>query len=183
MTRLGRIAKLAGVPLVTIGLAACSGSNMFGGGADLTTQSVQATEPAKVAEPDCGALKAEIDKLNATDIQGKLQKAAAKKYNPTQDEWAQFPRYNNLVETYGVKKCEPSLQQANGAKPKAKSATAPIKVSSVMPAKAKTAVTESAGKSAVTAAAPGQTPVMAAEAAQTGAQQSVEGVTIKIPKQ
>ena len=52
----------------------------------------------------------------AAKLPEKLQQAGSKKYNPTPDEWASFPRYNNLVEAYSVKKCEPALQQAKATR-------------------------------------------------------------------
>ena len=117
-------ARWAAIPLMSWGLVACSASD------DVTTQSVTPAQKMAIAEPDCGSLKAEIDKLNAAKLPEKLQAGAgAKKYNPTPDEWSAFPRYNNLVETYTVKKCEPGLQQAKAApaKTKVKAAATPAK--------------------------------------------------------
>lgn len=161
--------KWAAVPLLTLGLVACSGTS------DITTQSVPA-EQTKVAEPDCGSLKAEIDQLNAAKLPDKLQQAAAKKYSPTQDEWSSFPRYNKLIETYTVKKCEPSLQQAKaGPKAKPKTATVPQKTADAA-ASAAAPATAKVKKAAATAAAP-------AEQAAAPAQAPYQGVTLQIPKQ
>ena len=101
-------ARWAAIPLMSWGLVACSASD------DVTTQSVTPAQKMAIAEPDCGSLKAEIDKLNAAKLPEKLQQAGAKKYNPTPDEWSAFPRYNNLVETYTVKKCEPGVAAGQG---------------------------------------------------------------------
>ena len=117
MTSAWLSARWAAIPLMSCGLVACSASD------SVMTQSITPVQKAAIAEPDCGSLKAEIDKLHAAKLPEKLQQAGAKKYNPTPDEWSAFPRYNNLVETYTVKKCEPALQQAKApAKPKVKAA-------------------------------------------------------------
>ena len=114
MTSAWLSARWAAIPLMSCGLVACSASD------SVMTQSITPVQKAAIAEPDCGSLKAEIDKLHAAKLPEKLQQAGAKKYNPTPDEWSAFPRYNNLVETYTVKKCEPALQQAKApAKPAA----------------------------------------------------------------
>lgn len=106
---LRRYFKLGMVPIVVLGLQGCG----LGASDEVTTQSVAPQPTKQVAqaptEPDCATLKAEIDKLNAANIPTKFQQAAAKKYTPTQEEWGQFPRYNNLVDTYTVRKCQPAL--------------------------------------------------------------------------
>jgi hypothetical protein len=117
---LRRFLRLSIVPVVVLGLQGCG----LGTSDEVTTQSV-APQPAKPvvqapAEPDCATLKAEIDKLNAANIPTKFQQAAAKKYTPTQEEWGQFPRYNNLVDTYTVRKCQPALPVQADKKPPAK---------------------------------------------------------------
>jgi hypothetical protein len=176
MARFERLAKLASVPLLTIGLIACSATG------EMTTQSVQPAEPTKVAEPDCASLKTEIDKLHAAKLPEKLQQAAAKKYSPTQDEWASFPRYNNLVETYSVKKCQPVLQQATKPAPAAKPKVAPAKTAAATPApaKPKPVATAAAAPAQPVAAAPAETAPAAAAQAQP-AQPGYQGVTIQIP--
>jgi hypothetical protein len=122
---LGRYLRLGIIPVLVVGLQACG----LGNNEEVTTQSV-APPPVKQtaqapAEPDCATLKAEIDKLNAANIPTKFQQAAAKKYTPTQEEWGQFPRYNNLVDTYTVRKCQPALPtQAQKKAPAPKKPTA-----------------------------------------------------------
>lgn len=179
MSRAWRMARWATIPLMAWGLAACSASD------EVTTASVQPAQQTKVAEPDCGSLKTEIDKLTAAKLPEKLQQAAAKKYSPTPEEWSSFPRYNNLVETYSVKKCEPTLQQAGKtpAKAKAKTAAVPAKT-----ADASGAVQGAAGKVAavvpakVKAAAVAASPV-AATAAPEAAPPAYQGVTLQMPPQ
>ena len=107
MAAIGRILKLGLVPVITLGLGACG----LGNNEEVTTQSVAPPPAQQVAkvEPDCATLKAEIEKMNGQQIPSKFQQAAAKKYSPTQEEWSLFPRYNNLVDTYTVKKCLPAL--------------------------------------------------------------------------
>ena len=180
MSRVGFKMRWVVVPLMTWGLAACSAAE------EVTTSSVQPAQGTAIAEPDCGSLKTEIDKLNAAKLPEKLQQASAtgtKKYNPTPDEWVAFPRYNNLVETYTVKKCEPALQQAKAgtAKPKAKTAAAPGKT-----ADAGAAMKAAASKAAATAgtATPAKVSkaATAAAASQEAAQQpAYQGVTLQIP--
>ena len=171
MARVWLKARWATIPLMSWGLVACSGSD------EITTQSVPTAQKVAIAEPDCGSLKTEIDKLTAAKLPEKLQQAGAKKYSPTPDEWAAFPRYNNLVETYNVKKCEPSLQQAKAApaKPRVKSAAAPAKT-----ADASTAMKAAApAKAAATKA----TATAAAAAQEAPAQPAYQGVMMQIPPQ
>jgi hypothetical protein len=172
----------AGVPLAALSLAACSGVSE-----GITTQSVSA-EPPKVAaapvEPNCATIKAEIDRLTAAKLPEKLQQAAAKKYNPTPDEWSAFPRYNSLVDTYTVKKCEPALQQA--AKPaatKPKAATpAPGKVAAAAGAPAAPAVAKPKVAPAQAGAPVAATPTTPAAGPAEG-QPGYQGVTIQLPQQ
>lgn len=180
-------ARWAAIPLMSWGLVACSASD------DVTTQSVTPAQKMAIAEPDCGSLKAEIDKLNTAKLPEKLQQAGAKKYNPTPDEWSAFPRYNNLVETYTVKKCEPGLQQAKAvpAKTKVKAAATPAKTADAGAAMA------AAGKpAAATAAVPAKPAVakpvvakaaakavVATPAAAAPQQPQYQGVTLQIPPQ
>jgi hypothetical protein len=171
-------ARWAAIPLMSWGLVACSASD------DVTTQSVTPAQKMAIAEPDCGSLKAEIDKLNTAKLPEKLQQAGAKKYNPTPDEWSAFPRYNNLVETYTVKKCEPGLQQAKAApaKTKVKAAATPAKTADAGAAMA------TAGKPAA-AAVPAKPAVAKATAKAVVAtpaapqQPQYQGVTLQIPPQ
>lgn len=181
MTSVWLKARWAAIPLMTWGLAACSGTEQ------VTTQSVTPAQKVAIAEPDCGSLKAEIDKLNAAKLPEKLQQAGAKKYNPTPDEWSAFPRYNNLVETYTVKKCEPALQQAKAppAKPKAK----PAKTADAGAAAAK-AVAKPAGSKPAVAKAPARATVgttvsapVPQSAAAAAPQPAYQGVTLQIPPQ
>ena len=174
MTSVWLKARWAAIPLMSWGLVACSASD------DVTTQSVTPAQKVAIAEPDCGSLKAEIDKLNAAKLPEKLQQAGAKKYSPTADEWSAFPRYTNLVETYTVKKCEPGLQQAKAApaKAKVKAAVAPAKTADAG------AAISAAGKPAVaktTAKAVVATPPAAAAAAAAPQQPQYQGVTLQIP--
>ena len=185
------MARWATLPLMAWGLAACSAAE------ELTTQSVQPAQKTAIAEPDCGSLKAEIDKLNTAKLPEKLQNASAtgtKKYNPTPDEWAAFPRYNNLVETYTVKKCEPALQQAKApAKPKAKTAAAPaktadagaaIKAAAIKAAAASDAPAKPAAVGANVAAKSAKVPAKAATAtaaAEQPQQPAYQGVMLQIP--
>jgi hypothetical protein len=181
-------ARWAAIPLMSWGLVACSASD------DVTTQSVTPAQKMAIAEPDCGSLKAEIDKLNTAKLPEKLQQAGAKKYSPTPDEWSAFPRYNNLVETYTVKKCEPGLQQAKAApaKTKVKAAATPAKTADAgaamatagkpaaaavpaKPAVAKSVVAKAAAKAVVA------TPAAAGAAAPQ--QPQYQGVTLQIPPQ
>jgi hypothetical protein len=182
--------RWAAIPLMSWGLAACSASD------DVTTQSVTPAQKVAIAEPDCGSLKTEIDKLNAAKLPEKLQQAGAKKYSPTPDEWSAFPRYNNLVETYTVKKCEPGLQQAKAApsKPKVKAATTPAKTAdagAAMAAAGKPAAAAASAKPAAAAAAV-KAPVAKAAAKATVAtpaamaqpqQPQYQGVTLQMPPQ
>jgi hypothetical protein len=180
MSRVWRKTRWAAIPLMTWGLAACSASE------EVTTQSVQPTKAA-IAEPDCGSLKTEIDKLQAAKLPEKLQQAGAsgaKKYNPTPDEWASFPRYNNLVETYTVKKCEPSLQQAKAGagKPKAKTAAEPAKKTADAGAAMKAAAAK-ASSTAGTAMAAKAVAAAPAQAQAAAAQPAYQGVMMQIPPQ
>lgn len=131
---LRRFLKLGIVPLVVVGLQGCG----LGSSDDVTTQSVtpQTAKPVVQAptEPDCATLKAEIDKLSAANIPTKFQQAAAKKYTPTQEEWGQFPRYNNLVDTYTVRKCQPALPVQAEKKAPATKKPAVQKTAEVKPA-------------------------------------------------
>ena len=181
MSRVERMARLAAIPVLSWGLAACSASE------EITTQSIQPAQKTAIAEPDCGSLKTEIDKLKAAKLPEKLQNASAtgaKKYNPTPDEWAAFPRYNNLIETYSVKKCEPALQQAKG----------PAKTKPAKTADAGTAMKAATGKAADAQATPAKAaalakPVKAAAtvapvaAAQPVQQPAYQGVMMQIPPQ
>lgn len=183
MTSVWLKVRWAAIPLMSWGLVACSASD------DVTTQSVTPAQKVAIAEPDCGSLKAEIDKLNAAKLPEKLQQAGAKKYSPTPDEWSAFPRYNNLVETYTVKKCEPGLQQAKGApaKAKVKAVVAPAKTAdagAAISAAGKPAVAAAPAKPAVaktTAKAVVATPPAAAAAAADPQQPQYQGVTLQIP--
>ena len=149
-----------------------------------------------MAEPDCGSMKAEIDKLRSDKLPEKLQNASAagaKKYNPTPDEWAAFPRYNNLMETYAVKKCEPSLTQAKApAKPKAKAATAPaktadagaaMKAASSKAADAQATPAPAKVAKAAMAKAPAKAATTATAAADSPQQAVYQGVMMQIPAQ
>ena len=178
MSRVWQGARWIAVPLLTWGLAACSGSE------EVTTQSITPAQKTAIAEPDCASLKTEIDRLNTDKLPDKLKQAGAKKYNPTPDEWAAFPRYNNLVETYTVKKCEPSLQQA---KTPAKAKTKTADAGAALKAASKKAAAATPAKPAVAkAAAPvAAQPAAAAPAAtaEAPAQQPVyQGVMMKIPQ-
>ena len=181
MSRVWQGARWVAIPLLTWGLAACSASE------EVTTQSVTPAQKTAIAEPDCASLKTEIDKLNAAKLPEKLQQAGAKKYSPTPDEWSAFPRYNNLVETYTVKKCEPSLQQAKSpAKAKAKAKTADA--GAALKAASKKAAAATPAKPAVAKAAAQPTAQPAAAPAATAAaeapqQQPVyQGVMMRIPQ-
>ena len=172
MSRVRRMTRWAALPVLSWGLAACSASDA------ITTASVQPAQPVKVAEPDCASLKTEIDRMNTAKLPEKLQQAAAKKYSPTPDEWSSFPRYNNLVETYGVKKCEPSLQQAGKTQAKAKAKTADA--SAAM--KTASAPADATAKAKAAPAKAAETTAAAAvpEAAQPAAA-PYQGVTLQIP--
>lgn len=172
MTSAWRKARWAALPLMTWGLMACSATD------EVTTQSLQPAQKVAIAEPDCGSLKTEIDKLNAAKLPEKLQQAGAKKYSPTPDEWASFPRYNNLVETYTVKKCEPALQQAKAApsKPKVKPAKT-ADAGAAAKAAAKPAPSAPAKAIAKAAAKPAATKAAVAAPAQP----QYQGVTLQMP--
>jgi hypothetical protein len=87
----------------------------------MTTQSTPpaatATPVAAGPPPDCATLKAEIDRLDAAKIPQKIQQAAARSYTPTNEEYALFPRYSALTDTYTVQQCNPPLRQLEAAKP------------------------------------------------------------------
>lgn len=177
MSRVWQGARWIAVPVLTWGLAACSASD------EVTTQSITPAQKTAIAEPDCASLKTEIDRLNADKLPDKLKQAGAKKYSPTPDEWAAFPRYNNLVETYTVKKCEPSLQQAKTpAKAKAKTADA----SAALKAASKKAAAATPAKPAVAkapaAAQPAAAPAATAAAEAPPQQPVYQGVMMKIPQ-
>ena len=171
MTSVWLKARWAAIPLMSWGLVACSASD------DVTTQSVTPAQKVAIAEPDCGSLKAEIDKLTAAKLPEKLQQAGAKKYSPTPDEWSAFPRYNNLVETYTVKKCEPALQQAKAAPTKAK-----VKAT-VAPAKTADAGAAAAPAKVAAAKTPAKAVVATTPAAAAPQQPQYQGVTLQIPSQ
>ena len=179
MSRVWHKARWAAIPLMTWGLMACSASD------EITTQSVTPSQKVAIAEPDCASLKTEIDKLNTAKLPEKLQQAGAKKYNPTPDEWSAFPRYNNLVETYTVKKCEPSLQQAKAPAKKAKTADAGAAMKA---ASTKTAAAAKPVAAKPAAAAQAQAPVQPQAQAQAQAQDPApqpqyQGVMMQIPPQ
>ena len=141
-----------------------------------------------MAEPDCGSMKAEIDKLRSDKLPEKLQNASAagaKKYNPTPDEWAAFPRYNNLMETYAVKKCEPSLTQAKAATAPAKTADAgaAMKAASSKAADAQATPAPAKVAKAAMAKAPAKAATTATAAADSPQQAVYQGVMMKIPAQ